>query len=210
MPQLSKLEFSKTYKISRPTLDRYIASGRISTTVELPSRNIVIDTSEADRIGLRPRRRSGSGDRVDGPSTAQLQTKLEMTERLLAKAESELERANENAENWRKQLATSMALLTDQRDKAIVQADMAQKNAERLASQVNGIDAARKEEIDKRKSQNERSKQLAETFAVKIKETSAESAAVADKAARLAKEASDAKAELEAYKSRGFFKRLFG
>jgi len=210
MPQLSKLEFSKTYKISRPTLDRYIASGRISTTVELPSRNIVIDTSEADRIGLKARRKSGSGDRVEGPSTAHLQTKLEMTERLLAKAESELERANENAENWRKQLATGMALLTDQRDKAIVQADMAQKNAERLASQVNGIDAARQEAIDKRKSQNERFKQLAETFAVKIKETSAESAAVADKAARLAKEASDAKAELEAYKSRGFFKRLFG
>lgn len=210
MAELSKLEFCRTYKISRPTLDRYIKSGRISTSMHLPSRNIVIDTSEADRIGLRPRRKSGSGDGGGGPSTAQLQTKLEMTERLLAKAESELERANENAENWRKQLATGMALLTDQRDKAIVQADMAQKNAERLASQVNGLDAARQEAIDKRKAQNDRFKQLADAFADRIKETSAENAAVADKAARLAKEAEDAKAELEAYKSRGFFKRLFG
>jgi len=195
MPRLSKLEFSRTYKISRPTLDRRIKAGQISTTLE-PDGSVVIDTSEADRYGLRPRRRSGSDDRVGGASAAQLQTKLEMTEKLLAKAEAELERANENTENWRKQLTASMAVLTDQRDKAVRQADTAQSKAQQLASAVDGLQTAKLEADYKRRAQNDKFKQLADAFA--------------DQAARMAKETADAKAELEAYKARSFFQRLFG
>lgn len=195
MPRLSKLEFSRTYKISRPTLDRRIKAGYISTIHE-PDGSVVIDTTEADRIGLRPRRRSGSDDRVGGASAAQLQTKLEMTEKLLAKAEAELERANENTENWRKQLTASMAVLTDQRDKAVRQADTAQNKAQQLASEVDGLQTAKLEADYKRRAQNDKFKQLADAFA--------------DQAARMAKETADAKAELEAYKARPFFQRLFG
>lgn len=195
MPRLSKLEFSRTYKISRPTLDRRIKAGYISTMLE-PDGSVVIDTTEADRIGLRPRRRSGSDDRVGGASAAQLQTKLEMTEKLLAKAEAELERANQNTENWRKQLTASMAVLTDQRDKAVRQADTAQNKAQQLASEVDGLQTAKLEADYKRRAQNDKFKQLADAFA--------------DQAARMAKETADAKAELEAYKARPFFQRLFG
>ena len=164
MALLSKSEFCGFYVISRPTLDRWLSSGRLSSTQDGSGR-VKIDSAEATRLAIQPRNRAPAAQEA---SETVASVRIEALEQRLSDREAELERALESAENWRLELARSSAVLTDQRDAAIKEADAARNKAAELAEM-------QREEAEARRKQRLKIEQLAFAF---------EERAAADKTAR--------------------------
>jgi len=165
MALLSKSEFCGFYVISRPTLDRWLSSGRLSSTQDGSGR-VKIDSAEATRLAIQPRNRAPAAQEATEETVASV--RIEALEQRLRDREAELERVLESAENWRLELARSSAVLTDQRDAAIKEADAARNKAAELAEM-------QREEAEARRKQRLKIEQLAFAF---------EERAAADKTAR--------------------------
>ena len=164
MALLSKSEFCGFYVISRPTLDRWLSSGRLSSTQDGSGR-VKIDSAEATRLAIQPRNRAPAAQEATETVAS---VRIGALEQRLRDREAELERALESAENWRLELARSSAVLTDQRDAAIKEADAARNKAAELAEM-------QREEAEARRKQRLKIEQLAFAF---------EERAAADKTAR--------------------------
>ena len=164
MALLSKSEFCGFYVISRPTLDRWLSSGRLSSTQDGSGR-VKIDSAEATRLAIQPRNRAPAAQEATETVAS---VRIEALEQRLRDREAELERALESAENWRLELARSSAVLTDQRDAAIKEADAARNKAAEMAEM-------QREEAEARRKQRLKIEQLAFAF---------EERAAADKTAR--------------------------
>jgi len=164
MALLSKSEFCGFYMISRPTLDRWLSSGRLSSTQDGSGR-VKIDSAEATRLAIQSRNRAPV---VQEATATVASVRIEALEQRLRDREAELERALESAEHWRAELTRSSAVLTDQRDAATKEADAARNKAAELAEM-------QRKESDARRKQRHKIEQLAFSF---------EERAKADKTAR--------------------------
>jgi len=129
---LTKSEVVKRFDISRVTLDRYIATGKISAEKgkrlgrsEPPKYGWQIDLSEAQRV----LKEKGSGKRKSPqpsvkPATveeavelATLRQRVEDQDKLLREKDSRISDIQQTADDWKQQFEQSQIRLEDLRDK---------------------------------------------------------------------------------------------
>jgi chromosome segregation ATPase len=124
--KLSKADVVRRFTVSRVTLDRYIATGKISAikgdrigSSEPPKYEWELDLSEVRRVFKERGSKTEKTTKKDSEVELQLlRQKVEMLEEQIRDKEAQVREAHRNKDDWKQQFEQSQARLEDLRDRS--------------------------------------------------------------------------------------------